>query len=354
MNDTQNSQRGKWQQKMKTHLKLPDPDKIIGQLKKFRKRLPGFYLTILIVVPAWILSGIYVVAPNEVGVVKLFGKFSRTAEPGLHYHLPYPIESLNKPRVTEVQRFEFGFRTVDPGRPPQYKTVPEEALMLTGDENIVDLWFIVQLKIKSATDYLFKVADPAKTIRDAAEATLCAIMGQNKIDEAMTHGRFDIQNDARKTLQEILDSYESGLQVSTVQLLAVQPPEQVGDAFKEVISAREEKNKAVNEAESYRNDILPTASGLAVRIQREAEAYKEEKIKRAQGETARFLALLKEYREAKDITRKRLYLETMEEIASKSRKLVIDSDKQGILPLLPLQELGQRISETAKEKKDLR
>jgi membrane protease subunit HflK len=253
-----------------------------------------------------------------------------------------------------VQRFEFGFRTVLPGPPPQYKTAPEEALMLTGDENIVDLRFIVQVKIKNPTDYLFKVADPAKTIRDAAEATLCAIMGKSNIDEAMTHGRFDIQNDARKTLQEILDSYESGLQVSTVQLLAVQPPEPVGDAFKEVISAREEKNKAVSEAESYRSDILPAGRGQAVRIQREAEAYKEEKIKRAQGETARFLALLNEYHKAKDITRKRLYLETMEEIVSKSRKLVIDSDKQGILPLLPLQDLDQRVSEAAKEKKDLR
>jgi membrane protease subunit HflK len=354
MNDSQNIQKGKWRQKMKALLKLPDADKISGQLRKFRKRLPGFYMTILIVVPVWILSGIYVVAPNEFGVVKLFGKIIRTAEPGLHYHLPYPIESLDKPKVTEVQRFEFGFRTVHPGPPPQYKTVPEEALMLTGDENIVDLWFIVQLKIKSATDYLFKVVDPAKTIRDAAEATLCAIMGKNKIDEAMTHGRFDIQNDARKTLQEILDSYESGLQVSTVQLLAAQPPESVGDAFKNVISAREEKNKAINEAESYRSDILPTGRGLAVRIQREAEAYKEEKIKRAQGETTRFLALLKEYRKAKDITRKRLYLETMEEIVSKSRKLVIDLDKQGILPLLPLQDLDLRVSEAAKEKKDLR
>ncbi len=339
---------------MKAYFRLPDADKITDRFKKFRKRLPGFYTTILILVPVWILSGIYVVAPDEFGVVRCLGKFSRTEEPGLHYHLPYPIESLDKPRVTEVQRFEFGFRTMHPGPPPQYKNLPEEGLMLTGDENIVDLWFIVQLKIKSATDYLFKVADPSKTIREAAEATMCAIMGKNKIDEAMTDGRFDIQNEALKKLQEILDSYESGLQVSAVQLLAAQPPEQVRDAFKEVISAREEKNKVINEAESYRNDVLPTARGLAVRIQREAEAYKEEKIKRAQGETARFLALLAEYRKAKDITRKRLYLETMEEVVSKSRKLVIDLDKQEILPLLPLQEFGQRVSEATKEKKDLR
>ena len=330
---------------------MPDRDAIAARFAKLRKRLPGFYTTLLILVLVWILSGIYTVAPGELGVVKRFGRFTRTGEPGLHYHLPYPIESLDKPKVTEVQRFEFGFRTVQPGPPAQYEAVPEEALILTADENIVDLWFIVQFKIKNATDYLFKVADPSKTIRDAAEATMCAIMGKNKIDRVLTTGRLDIQNDVHKRLQEILDSYESGLQVSTVQLVAAQPPPQVRDAFKEVISAREEKNKAINEAESYRSDILPTGRGMAARIQREAEAYKEEKIKRAQGESARFLALLEEYRKARDVTRKRLYLETMEQIVSKSRKLVIDADKQGVLPLLPLQQLDLRMSETTKEKK---
>ena len=336
---------------MRERLRVPDRDAIAARFAKLRKRLPGFYTTLLILVLVWILSGIYTVAPGEVGVVKRFGRFTRTGEPGLHYHLPYPIESLDKPKVTEVQRFEFGFRTVQPGPPAQYGAVPEEALILTADENIVDLWFIVQFKIKNATDYLFKVADPSKTIRDAAEATMCAIMGKNKIDRVLTTGRLDIQNDVHKRLQEILDSYESGLQVSTVQLVAAQPPPQVRDAFKEVISAREEKNKAINEAESYRSDILPTGRGMAARIQREAEAYKEEKIKRAQGESARFLALLEEYRKARDVTRKRLYLETMEQIVSKSRKLVIDADKQGVLPLLPLQQLDLRMSETTKEKK---
>jgi len=354
MNDTQTTPKVKWRQKIKAFLRLPEADQTVGQFKKLRKWLPDYYTTILILILVWILSGIFVVAPDERGVVQRFGKFARTAEPGLHYHLPYPIESLDRPKVSEVKRFEFGFRTLPPDQPTRYRTVPEEALMLTGDENIVDLRFIVQLKIQNATNFLFKVADPSKTIRDAAEATLCEIMGQNKIDEAMTHGRFDIQNDARQTLQAILDSYESGLLVSTVQLLAVQPPEQVRDSFKEVISAREGKNKTINEAESYSSDLLPRSKGLAVQIEREAEAYKEEKIKRAQGESARFLAMLEEYRKAEDITRKRLYLEAMEEIVGKAQKLVVDSDKQGILPLLPLQELIRREMDATIEKKDLR
>jgi len=327
---------------MRVLLKLPASDNVAAHLKKLRKRLPGLPAMLLILVPAWILSGIYIVSPDELGVVQRFGKFIRTAEAGPHYHLPYPIESVSRPKVTQVQRFEFGFRTVHSGPPPQYEPVPDEALLLTGDENILDLWFIVQYKIQNATDFLFKAIDPYKTVRDSAEAAMCEVIGRNKIDEAMTTGRSAIQNDAQKTLQEILDGYALGLEIIAVQLQAVQPPEPVRDAFKEVISAREEKNQFINEAESYGSDVLPTAKGLAVRIEREAEAYREEKIKRAQGDTARFTALLIEYRKAKDVTRKRLYLEAMEEIVSKARKLIIDSDKQSILPLLSLDDLGQQ------------
>jgi membrane protease subunit HflK len=309
---------------------------------------------ILILVLAWILSGIYVVAPDEQGVVKSFGKLTRILEPGLHYHLPYPIESVSKPKVTEIQRFEFGFRTVSSGPPPQYKPMADEALILTGDENIIDVWFIVQFRIKDAANYLFKVFDPFKTIRDAAEATMREVMGENKIDTAMTTGRGNIQNDAQKALQKILDSYESGLQIIAVQLQTIQPPEQVRKAFKDVSSAREDKKKFINEAESYTSDILPKAKGLAVQIELEAEAFKEQKIKQAQGDAERFLAVLKEYRKAKDVTRKRLYLETMEEILGQARKLVVDSDKPGFIQLLLLQELIQQESETAKEKQNYR
>ena len=335
---------------MKFHPKLPGRDKIREHLKALRRRLPSSYVTIPILVLAWILSGIYTVAPHELGVVKRFGKLARTSEPGLHYHLPYPIESLSSPRVTEIQRLEFGFRMTAPGLAPQYQPIPDEALMLTGDENIVDLWFIVQFKIQNATDFLFNVADPYQTIRDAAEATMREVVGRDTIDDAMTTGRLDIQADAQKTLQQILDSYESGLQIITVQLQAVQPPEAVRNAFKEVISAREDKNKTINQAESYASDILPKARGLAVQTEYEAQAYKEQTIRRAQGDTARFLSLLEEYRKAQDVTRKRLYLEAMEDIVSKARKLVVDSDKQGVLPLLPLQELGRPQSEAPGEK----
>jgi membrane protease subunit HflK len=339
---------------MKVPLKLPHSDKIVERVKTFRRRLPNFYVIILILLLVWILSGIYVVAPDEQGVVKSFGKFARTLEPGLHYHLPYPIESVSKPKVTEIQHFEFGFRTVDSGATPQYKPVADEALILTGDENIIDVWFIVQFRIKDATNYLFNVSDPFKTMRDAAEATMRAVMGENKIDTAMTTGRLNIQNDAQKALQKILDSYESGLQIIAFQLQAVQPPEQVREAFKDVTSAREEKNKFINEAQSYTSDILHRAKGLAVQIELEAEGYKEQKIKQAQGDADRFLALLKEYRNAKKVTRKRLYLETMEEILGPARKLVVDLDKQGVLQLLPLQELIPQVSEAPKEKQDSR
>jgi len=353
MNEARLTPGGKWHQKMKAHLKLPQRDKIGGYLKKIRERLPRFHTMLLILVPAWILSGLYIVAPDEGGVVQRFGRFVRTAEPGLHYHLPYPIESVRKPKATQIQRFEFGFRTVNPGPPPQFQPLLDEALMLTGDENILDLWFIVQFKIQNLTDYLFNVAELHKTIRNAAESTMREVMGRNKIDDAMTTGRLEIQNDVQKALQEILDSYASGVQIMTVQLQAVQPPIQVRDAFKEVISAREEKNTSVYEAESYSSDILPTARGEAVRMAREAEAYKEEKIKQAQGDAARFTALLTEYRKAKDVTRKRLYLETMENIVSKAQKVIIDYDKQGILPLLPLEELSrQSRSQTDRQKRD--
>ena len=344
----------KWQKKMKAPFKLPHPDKVAGSLKTFRKRLPNVYVIILILVLAWILSGIYVVAPNEQGVVKSFGKFTRILEPGLHYHLPYPIETVSKPKVSEILRFEFGFRTVNPGPPPQYEPMADEALILTGDENIIDVWFIVQFRIKDATHYLFNVSDPFKALRDSAEATMRAVLGEKKIDTALISGRVNIQIEAQKELQDIMDNYESGLEIIAVQLQAVQPPEQVRKAFKDVVSAREKKIKFINEAESYTSDILPRARGLAVQIEFEAESYKMQKIKQAQGDTDRFLALLKEYRKAKHVTHKRLYLETMEEIMGQARKLVIDSDKQGVIQLLPLQELFQKESEAFTEKRDSR
>lgn len=341
----------KWQQKREGPGRPPEMDKLVQSFRRWRGRLPSGILLAIIVLVAWILSGIYIVAPDEVGVVKRFGRLAYTTESGPHYHLPYPIETVQKPQVTQVRRFEIGFRTIHPGPPPRYRPVPAEALMLTGDENIIDIQFIVQYLIKDPIDYLFNVADPAKTIRDATEAAMREVIGKNKIDEALTVGKFRLQEDTKHLLQEILDKYESGLNVVAVQLQGVHPPEQVIDAFKDVASAREDQNRFINEAQGYANDILPKAEGRAAEIVRQAEAYKEEKIKRAQGDASRFVSVLKEYRKAKDVTRKRLYLETMEEVLGRAKKFVFDRQNTGgVLPLLPLQPLGREAAPASEGK----
>ena len=329
----------KWQQKREGPGTPPDLDTVVENIKRFRGRMPSFYLLIVIAILIWVLSGIYIVAPDEVGVVKRWGAYHRTTEPGPHYHLPTPIETVQKPKVTQVRRFEIGFRTVNPGPPAQYRPVTDEALMLTGDENIIDIWFIVQYRIKGANNFLFNIEDPFKTVRDAAEAAMREVIGKNKIDEALTAGKNQIQIDTRESLQAILDKYESGLEIVAVQLQEVHPPQEVRAAFKDVASAREDQRKFVNEAEGYANDLLPKAKGRAAELIAQAEAYKAEEVNRAQGDTNRFLAVLKEYRKAEEITRKRLYLETMEEILASANKFVLESDKQNVVPLLPLQSL---------------
>lgn len=323
----------KWQDEGKKNVDL---DKVVNDIKNIQKKLPSLYLIIIAVVVIWILSGIYIVAPDQVGVVKRFGKFIKETGPGPHYHLPLPIETVQKPKVTQVRRIELGFRTVNPGPPPRYRAVPVEALMLTGDENIVDIEFIVQYLIKNATDYLFKIEDVNKTIKDAAEAAMREVIGNSQIDDVLTTGKFKVQQDTKTALQDILDRYESGLEVVAVQLQDVKPPEQVISAFKDVVSAREDHNRYINEAEGYANDILPKAKGSAAEIVRQAEAFRESKIKRSQGDVARFLALLTEYNKAKVVTRQRLYLEMMEEILQGSKKFIFSGESTGVLPLLPL------------------
>jgi len=336
----------KWQKKEGRPPGQPDLDKMADDFKRVMNKLPSAYLLIVIAVFIWLLTGIYIVAPDEVGVVKRFGKYSRETGSGPHYHLPFPIETVMKPAVTKVRRLEVGFRTVHPGPPPKYQYVSDEALMLTGDENIVDIQFIVQYKIKNANDYLFKIAEAENTIKEASEAAMREVIGQREIDEALTVGKNLIQQDTKILLQNILDNYEAGLEVKEVQLQTVQAPEQVIDAFKDVASAREDQNRFINEAQGYENDIIPKAKGKAAEIVRQAEAYKESKIKQAQGDVALFESMLREYRKAKDVTRKRLYLETMEKVLANSRKFVISDKAEGVLPLLPLQNLNLPQSQT--------
>ena len=289
---------------------------------------------LLVILVLWLFTGIYSVGPDEVGVVRTFGKFSRVAQSGLNWHFPLPIETVNTPKVTEVKRIEMGFRTLKNG---QYRRVEKESLMLTGDENIVDAQMIVQYKIKDPVAYLFNIVGPELTVREAAEASLRTVVGRNKIDETLTTGKFTIQEETKEQLAAILDKYESGIHVVAVQLQDVSPPKEVMGAFKDVASAKEDKNRMINQAEGYRNDVIPKARGEAESMIRDAEGFKESRIKRSEGDAAKFTTVLKEYRKAKSITEKRLYLETMQKVLPGIEKIVVpDKDNGGLLNLLNL------------------
>jgi len=307
------------------------------KIEKLEKK--GYRIILLIIIGIWLLSGVYTVGPDEQGVVRRFGKMVRIVSPGINFHIPYPFEKVDTPKVTEVKRIEIGFRTIDQGPPARYRQIMDESLMLTGDENIVDCDLIVQYKIKDASNFLFNVKEIEKTVRNASEAALRQIIGKHKIDEALTTGKYEIQEETKVLLQDVLDIYESGLLVVNVQLQDVHPPEEVVDAFKDVASAKEDKNKLINEAEGYRNNVIPKSRGEAEQIIRNAEAYKEERIKRAQGDAQKFMEILQEYQSAKDVTEKRLYIETMEKILPEMEKYIIQIDEYGnLFNVLPLQQ----------------
>jgi len=306
----------------------------IPQLK-FSKGLFGFVL--VLVIALYLASGIFVVAPDEQGVVRRFGKFVRIESPGLNYHLPFPIETVVTPAVTQVKRVEIGFRTISFGPPARYREIPTEALMLTGDENIVSAEAIVQYKIKDPVNYLFNIILPEPTVRNAAEATVRQVIGERKIDEALTVGKYEIQEETKRLLQKLLDSYKAGILIVAVQLQDVNPPKEVQDAFKDVASAKEDKSKYINQAQGYKNDIIPKARGEAVKMTKEAEGYKIERIKKAEGDIAKFNSILTEYKKGEYITQARLYLETMEEILPNMNKVIVDlEENQSLINLLPL------------------
>ena len=300
---------------------------IIGDQEiKIPKLSLGVFPLVGIALVLWMLTGIYVVGPDEVGVVQTFGKYSRAAQSGLNYHFPFPIEKVSTPKVTEVKRIEIGFRTVGKN---QYQTIARESLMLTGDENIVDAEMIVQYKIKDPVAYTFNFIEPELTVRQASEASLRTVVGRHNIDEALTSGKFMIQEEAKELIQNILDKYDTGILVVAVQLQDVSPPEQVIAAFKDVASAKEDKNRMINQAEGYRNDIIPKARGEAQAEIREAEGYKEARIARAEGDVSKFNSVLKEYRKSKEVTETRMYLETAEEILSNREKIIVPDGKEG-------------------------
>lgn len=283
-------------------------------------------------------QSVFIVAPDEEGVVKRFGVPVRAVEPGPHFKIPI-LETVLQPKVAKLFRVEVGFRTTQQGR---QQMVPQEALILTGDMNILGIEFIIQYKIKEARDFLFNVADIHETIGKAAEASMREVVGKSKIDEALTTGKAAIQADTMTLLQTILDQYQSGVQIAAVQLQDVDPPEAVAAAFKDVTNAKEDREKLINQAQGYRNDILPRAKGEAAELVNRAKGFAQARLNRAQGEANRFLATLKEYSQAKDVISKRIYIETMEAILPQMEKIIIDGKGgERVLPYLPLDRLSR-------------
>ena len=297
----------------------------------------GMKSIVLVVAAILVLSqSVFKVEPDEEGLVKRFGDVVRTVQPGPHLKIPF-FETVVTPKVQKLHRIEVGFRTNARGRA---QIVPQEALMLTGDMNILSVEFIVQYKISEAKDYLFNVADIEETIRKSAEAAMREVVGKNKIDEALTVGKAAIQVSTQELLQSIVDEYQGGIQIATVQLLDVNPPQKVAKFFKDVASAKEEREQLINQAHGYRNDIIPKAKGQAAQDVNQAKGYAQARLARAEGEANHFLQTLAEYKKAKNVIGKRLYIETMEEVLSGVDKIILDSKVAGnVLPYLPLDRL---------------
>jgi len=289
---------------------------------KFDFKLPGLWIFLVILLVIYIGSGFYIVKPNEQAVVKRFGAVKNVVGPGPHYHMPFPFEQIDRAEVTKVHRIEIGFTSTRGGG---YRSNPREALMLTGDENIISIDMSLQYRISSIQDYLYNVNDVEGTIRDAAESTIREVAGREKIDDLLTVGKNRIQVEVQNLLQQIMKDYKTGITIVAVQMQDVEPPQEVVGAFKDVASAREDKNRYINEAEAYQNELIPRARAEAETVLQKAEAYEREKMERAIGETTRFTDILKAYKVAPAITKKRLYLEMMEEVLATAPKHVFDS-----------------------------
>jgi membrane protease subunit HflK len=332
--------------------KPPNIDEVIEKIQKLiSKLIPGgksggakpviFGLILLVVV--WAFSGLYRVLPDEQGVVLRFGKFVSTTQPGLNYHIPYPVETVLTPKVTKVNRIDIGFRSAsDSGRTSGVGDVPEESLMLTGDENIVNIDFSVFWVIKDAGKFLFKIQSPVETVKAAGETAMREVIAKSNLQPILTAGRSRIEVEVQDIIQSLLDEYESGIQITQVQTQKADPPDQVIDAFRDVQAARADMVRSKNEAEAYANDVIPRARGDAAKILQEAEAYKKQVVAAAEGEASRFVAIYNEYAKAKRVTQERMYLETMEKVLADIDKVIIDRKAGGVVPYLPLPELSKK------------
>ena len=333
----------------------PDIDAIIRDIQsKINKFLPGgsssggkpIGLILIILAFVWLASGLYRVLPDEQGVVLRFGKFVKTTQPGLNYHIPFPVESVQTPKVTKVNRIDIGFRSERDSGFSQgggVADVPQESLMLTGDENIVNIDFSVFWVIKDAGKFLFEIQDPEGTVKAAAETAMREVIAKSKIQPVLTEGRAQIEIETQEIIQSILDEYNSGIQITQVQTQKADPPDQVIDAFRDVQAARADMERSKNEAEAYANDVIPRARGEAAKIMQAAEAYKQKVVASAEGEASRFISIYNEYFKAKEVTQERMYLETMEKVLADIDKVIIEKGAgSGVVPYLPLPELGKK------------
>jgi membrane protease subunit HflK len=331
----------------------PNPPDLEALLKRSQDRLRqllpkgfgngGAVIVGLIVVVVWLASGVYVVDPDEVGVVTRFGAYIGNTSPGINYHMPWPIDSVTIPKVTRENQLNIGYRL---GNSEGTRDVPEESLMLTGDENIVDINFTVFWVIKDAAAFLFNVENPDSqldgTIKAVAESAMREVVGKNQIEPILTANREPIQEEVRDLTQAILDAYKAGVTITRVQMQKADPPAQVIEAYRDVQAAQTDQDRMRNEAEAYANKVVPEARGQAARIIQQAEGYKQQVTAEAQGEAARFVSVYDQYKKAPDVTRRRIYLDTMSEILGNMNKVIVDNKGgPGVLPYLPLPELRQ-------------
>jgi membrane protease subunit HflK len=309
----------------------------------------GIVLIALAALVVWGFSGFFRVEPDELGVVLRFGAYTRDAKPGLNYHLPYPVETVLTPKVTRVNRIDIGMRLIeDPRRGNTVRDVPEESLMLTGDENIVDVDVSVFWLVKAggAGEYLFNIQNPEGTVKAVAESAMREIVGRSDIQPILL--RQNIEVPVQELMQRVLDSYDAGVQVTQVQMQKVDPPAQVIDSFRDVQAARADLERAQNEAQTYANRVVPEARGRAAGVTQQAEAYREQTVAEARGAASRFLKVYDEYKKAPDVTRQRIYLETMERVFGGTDKIILDSgttagtNNSGVVPVLPLNEMTKR------------
>ena len=331
----------------------PNLEDIIRRIQELLRRwLPGggrntriIPILIIVALGLWMLTGLYRVQPDEEGIALIFGRVVAKTQPGLHLNFPPPIGHVYTPKVTRVNQVEIGFRSgVEIGRPGVLRDVDQESLMLTGDENIIDIKAAVFWVIDDASKYLFNIRNPEGTVKDASEAAIREIIGQTNFEVAYTQGRKTIAIEAPKLIQKILDSYDAGIRITQVALQAIDPPKEAKGAFLDVQTSREDKERAINEAQGYLNEVTQKAQGQAEQITKAADAYKAERINQANGDAQRFILIYQQYQQNKEVTTRRVYLDTMEKILGGMNKVLIakDAGGSGVLPYLPLDELIKR------------